>query len=228
MPQSVPKAVIVGAGPGLGRSVAERFGKAGWRIVLIARDAQRLAAEADELGAMGYDAVPVACDVTDLHLLDDLIRREDRDGGIDMLNYNAAVIRLNTPIVQTPIDAIHSDIVIDLTAGIIAARAAIPGMRDRGRGTIIFSGGELCFNPWPSMLTLGVGKAGLRNCAAALAADPDCEKLRIAYVNIHAMITREVGDELAELYHQIHSQDAAQHQWDLNYERPYELPGSGA
>jgi NAD(P)-dependent dehydrogenase (short-subunit alcohol dehydrogenase family) len=224
MTDSIRKAVIVGAGPGLARSVAQRFGKDGWRIVLIARNAERLAAEAEALAAMGCDAVPVVCDVTDLHLLDDVIRREDRNGGIDMLNYNAAVIRLDTPLIQTPIDAIGSDIVIDLTAGIVAARAAIPGMRDRGGGSIIFSGGDLGFNPWPSMLTLGVGKAGLRNCAAALAKDPDCAKLSIAYVNIHAMIDRNVGDELAELYHRIHTQDISHREWDLHYERPYELP----
>ena len=218
------KIVIVGSGPGLAKTLAERFGADGWRVVMMARGGERLAAEASELRAKGVDAVPLVCDVTDLDRLDALIRRESEDGGIDLLVYNAAVIRPNTPIFDTAIDTIVSDLTIDLVAGIVAARAAIPAMRDRGSGTIIFSGGELGFEPMPKLLTLGVGKAGLRNAAAALAMDQACEQLRIAYVNIHAMIAGEVNGEIAELYYQIHTQPKARHEWDVKYEKPYELP----
>ena len=220
----MPKIVIVGSGPGLARTVAERFGAEGWRVVMMARNGERLAAEAGELRAKGMDAVPVVCDVTDLHRLDALIRHESEHGGIDLLIHNAAVIRPNTPILDTAIDTIVSDLAIGLVAGIVAARAAIPAMRDRGSGTIIFSGGELGFEPMAELLTLGVGKAGLRNAAAALARDEACRKLRIAYVNIHAMIVNEVNGEIAELYYQIHTQPGDRHEWDVRYEHPYELP----
>lgn len=220
----MPKIVIVGSGPGLARSVAGRFGSEGWRVVMMARNGERLEAEASELRAKGVDAVPVVCDVCDTHRLDALIRKESEDGGIDLLNYNAAVIRPNTSILDTPIDTIVSDLTIDLVAGIIAARAAIPGMRDRGSGTILFSGGELCFDPWPSMLTLGVGKAGLRNAAGALAKEEACADLRVAYVNIHALIANEVNDEIADLYYEIQTQPADRHNWDMKYEKPYEIP----
>ena len=218
------KLVIVGSGPGLAKTVAERFGAKGWRVVMMARNGERLAAEAGELRAQGVDAVPLVCDVTDLGRLDALIRSESEGGGIDLLIYNAAVIRPNTPIFDTAIDTIVSDLTIDLVAGIVAARAAIPAMRDRGWGTIIFSGGELGFEPLPKLLTLGVGKAGLRNAAAALAQDEACEKLRVAYVNIHAMIVNEVKGEIADLYYQIHTQPKDRHEWDFRYEHPYELP----
>lgn len=218
------KIVIVGSGPGLAKSVVKRFGSEGWRVVMMARNAERLEAEASEFKAQGIDAVPVVCDVLDLHNLDALIRKESEDGGIDLLNHNAAVIRPNVSLVDTPVDTIQSDMTINLVAGIVAARAAIPGMRDRGSGTIIFSGGELCFDPWPKMLTLGVGKAGLRNTAAALAKDSDCSDLRIAYVNIHAMIANEVNDEIADLFYQIQTQPADQHEWDVKYEKPYVIP----
>ena len=221
MPKRV---IIVGSGPGLARTVAERFGGEGWRVVMMARNIERLESEAAALMAKGMDAVPVPCDVLDLERLDALIRREGASGGIDLLNYNAAVIRPDTPILETPIEAIQSDLTIDLTAAIVAARAAIPAMRARGSGTILFSGGNLGFDPWPQYLTLGVGKAGLRNAAGALAKDPACAALRIAYVNIHAHITGEVNDELADLYYKIHTQPAEQHEWDVHYEHAYEMP----
>jgi NADP-dependent 3-hydroxy acid dehydrogenase YdfG len=191
---------------------------------MMARNGDRLAADAAELRARGIDAVPVVCDVRDTDKLDSLIRRESKDGGIDLLNHNAAVIRPNTPILDTSIEEIESDVAINLVAGIVAARAAIPDMRDRGSGTILFSGGHLCFDPWPTMLTFGVGKAGLRNAAGALVKDPACKDLRIAYVNIHALIAEEVNDEIADLYWQIQNRPADQNGWDMHYEKPYENP----
>ena len=220
----MPKIVIVGSGPGLARTVAGRFGAEGWRVVMMARNGERLKAEAAELRGGGVDAVPVVCDVRDTVELDALIRRESDDGGIDLLNHNAAIIRPNTPLLDTALADIASDIAINLTAGLVAARAAIPGMRERGSGTILFSGGQLCFDPWPTMLTLGVGKAGLRNAAGALARDPACKDLRIAYVNIHALIAEEVNDEIAELYWRIQTGPGDRHEWDLHYEKPYEMP----
>ncbi len=224
----MPKIVIVGSGPGLAKTVAGRFGAEGWRVVMMARNGERLEAEAAELQGRGVDAVPVVCDVRDSGKLDALIGAESEDGGIDLLNHNAAIIRPNTPILDTSIADIESDIAINLTAGIVAARAAIPGMRERGSGTILFSGGHLCFDPWPIMLTLGVGKAGLRNAAGALAKDPACKDLRIAYVNIHALIAEEVNDEIAELYWQIQTRPASEHEWDMHYEKPYEIPADMA
>jgi NAD(P)-dependent dehydrogenase (short-subunit alcohol dehydrogenase family) len=224
----MPKIVIVGSGPGLAKTVARRFGSEGWRVVMMARNGERLEAEAAELRGRGVDAVPVVCDARDTGRLDALIRAECEDGGIDLLNHNAAIIRPNTPILDTSIDDIESDIAINLTAGIVAARAAIPGMRERGSGTILFSGGHLCFDPWPIMLTLGVGKAGLRNAAGALARDPACKDIRIAYVNIHALIAEEVNDEIAELYWHIQTRPASEHEWDMHYEKPYEIPADMA
>ena len=43
--------MIVGAGPAIGRSVAQKFGNEGWAVVLAARDPERLAEEAAALSA---------------------------------------------------------------------------------------------------------------------------------------------------------------------------------
>jgi NADP-dependent 3-hydroxy acid dehydrogenase YdfG len=44
----MPKIVIVGSGPGLAKSVAERFGGEGWRVIMMARNGERLESEASE------------------------------------------------------------------------------------------------------------------------------------------------------------------------------------
>jgi NADP-dependent 3-hydroxy acid dehydrogenase YdfG len=215
------KILILGSGPGLASAVARRFGRDGWRVVLAARNEERLQQQVAALRDAGADAAYHVCDVTDFEGLDRLIRQECDDGGVDVLNYNAAVIRPKTPLLETSIDQIRSDLLIDIGGALVAARAAIPPMRQRGGGTIIFSGGDLAHNPWHSMLTLGVGKAGMRNAVAALNQDPAAEGLRISYVNIAAYISSEVGDEIAEIYHDIHHQPQADYHWEVSFSRPY-------
>ena len=56
---------VVGAGPGLGRAIARRFGSAGHPVALIARSRQRLEAIAASLRAEGITASVYPADVTD-------------------------------------------------------------------------------------------------------------------------------------------------------------------
>ena len=215
------KILILGAGPGLAYTVAQRFGREGWRVVLAARNAERLHHETMTLRGDGVDAHFHPCDVTDFEALDALVRQEAEDGGIDVLNYNAAVIRPGVALLDTTIEQIRDDLLVDIGGALVAARAAIPAMHERGSGTIIFSGGDLAHNPWHSMLTLGVGKAGMRNAVAALNQDPAAAGLRIAYVNIAAHIVGDVRDELAEIYLAIHTGPRTEFEWEVSYSRPY-------
>ena len=72
------------------------------------------------------------------------------------------------------------------------------------------------------MLTLGVGKAGMRNAAEALSKDPECANLRIAYVNIDAHIIGNVNREIADYYWQLCHEPLGDRAWDLNYIHEYE------
>ena len=55
-------AVVAGAGPGLGRALAQRFIQGGMRVAMLARDPARLSALA---ASIGPDARPLACDLTE-------------------------------------------------------------------------------------------------------------------------------------------------------------------
>src|SRR4051812_11500554 len=56
---------IVGAGPGVGLAVAERFGREGFNVALLARNLQRLERMARELFAKGIEAKAFAADMLD-------------------------------------------------------------------------------------------------------------------------------------------------------------------
>jgi 3-oxoacyl-[acyl-carrier protein] reductase len=57
-------AIVVGASGGIGRAVALRLAESGARLVLAARDASRLAAVAEELAALGAEAISFPADAT--------------------------------------------------------------------------------------------------------------------------------------------------------------------
>ncbi|MEZ4331158.1 MAG: SDR family NAD(P)-dependent oxidoreductase [Myxococcota bacterium] len=85
-------AVVTGAASGIGRALAERFARAGMKLVLADVEATRLAQAKAELEAGGADVIAVR---TDVSIADDLVRlREttvERFGGVHVLCNNAGV-----------------------------------------------------------------------------------------------------------------------------------------
>ncbi len=57
--------VITGASAGVGRAIVHRFARAGWRIALIARDADALDEVRREVEEMGGEAIALPADVAD-------------------------------------------------------------------------------------------------------------------------------------------------------------------
>ena len=87
-------AVIVGVGPGLGFSLAKRFGKENFKIALVARREDELAKYAADLSALGVEAAGFPADVADERQLQEAFNAvKQRFGFIDLLIYNAAVIQ---------------------------------------------------------------------------------------------------------------------------------------
>jgi NADP-dependent 3-hydroxy acid dehydrogenase YdfG len=207
---------ILGSGPNLGEAIARRFGREGWKVILVARNSERLAREVAALKTENYAISGLACDVTDFVALDRLMR-SDAIGTPDVLVYNAAVIR-PVRLVDQDLDTIGPDLLTNVGGAMVAARAAIPAMVRRGSGKIIFSGGLVGSDPRPSLASLGVGKAGLRNLALGLAKDPDCAVLNIANVTIAAHITADVAMQIAEFYWQLQQTSVENWSPDLRFE----------
>jgi NADP-dependent 3-hydroxy acid dehydrogenase YdfG len=83
---SRPLALVTGAGPGTGGAIVRRLSAGGYDVAMLARNAERLAALANEVAnTMAY-----ACDVTDQARLDATVAAVRRDlGASSVLIHNA-------------------------------------------------------------------------------------------------------------------------------------------
>lgn len=180
--------MIIGAGPGIGQSVARRFGREGWSIVLTGRSRERLAVLAAELAADGIAVHAVPADATDPAALRAAIAEADRlTGGLGAVHFNAAVVRRQDLFSMTDTE-VEQDLAINVAAGLHSIRAAVKWFGDRG-GTILVTGGGLAVTPHESYASLGVGKAALRNVVQALTQPLAERNIRIATATVATLVT---------------------------------------
>src|SRR5258708_23589160 len=79
---------VFGVGPGMGRSIARRFGREGFQVALVARNQTRLDTFTRELAADGIKAAGFAGDLADPDALPGMIKAiTARFGPIDVLEY---------------------------------------------------------------------------------------------------------------------------------------------
>jgi NADP-dependent 3-hydroxy acid dehydrogenase YdfG len=133
---------VFGAGPGMGRSVARRFGREGFRVALVARDQARLTAFASELAADGIEAAGFAADFADRDALPGVLQAiTARFGPIDVLEYAPSGLDwLSRQVPVRDADAESFEFPLDLLLRTPATlvRHVLPGMVERGDGAVLF------------------------------------------------------------------------------------------
>jgi len=132
-------AVITGASSGIGQATARAFAAAGAKVGLAARRAERLEGLRGEIARNGggAEALPLPTDVTDYAQAEEMVRRaEETFGGVDIL-VNCAGVMHPAPIVRADPGDWRQMVEVNLLGTLYACRAALPGMKERGSGTII-------------------------------------------------------------------------------------------
>ncbi len=127
-------AVITGAGSGIGRATARRFGAEGARVVAVDLDEASGKAAADEVGG-AFIACDVSVEAAVSELFSDVYRTYGR---LDIAFNNAGISPSDDDsILTTGLDAWERVQRVNLTSVYLCCRYAIPYMQRQGKGSII-------------------------------------------------------------------------------------------
>ena len=179
-------ALIVGVGAGLSASLARTFAKAGMKIALAARSAEKLAALAKEVGGRAF-----ACEATKRVDVARLFAEvEDAFGDPDVVVYNASY-RTRGPLVDLDPAEVERTLAVSAFGGFLVAQEAAKRMLPRGHGAILFTGASASVKGYAQSAPFAMGKFALRGLAQSMARELSPQGIHVAHVVIDGGIRSE-------------------------------------
>ncbi|KAL9378371.1 hypothetical protein Peur_029706 [Populus x canadensis] len=195
-------AAIVGVGPKLGRSIARKFAHEGYTVAILARDLGRLSRFADEIAREEKAQVfAIRIDCSDSRSVREAFEGVLSLGFVEVLVYNAyqpAVSPQPTNFTDICIDSFVKSLAISSVGAFLCAQQVLPGMVERRRGTILFTGCSASLNGIACLSELCCGKFALRALSQCLAREFQSQGVHVAHVIIDGVIgpptPRKIGN----------------------------------
>ena len=188
-------AVVTGGSSGIGRAMAAALGRAGARIVLVARDPARLDATLAELAGHRVEAGAISADLADRAAVTAAIDEITSAYGDPDVLVNAAAVNRRPPLDRLTEQDWDLTLAANLTAPFLLGQAFGPRMAARGWGRIINVVSQQAFRAYGNSGAYGVSKAGLvaltRSQAEAWSRSGVCCNA-IAPGVVHTPLTEEV------------------------------------
>jgi NAD(P)-dependent dehydrogenase (short-subunit alcohol dehydrogenase family) len=182
-------ALVVGVGSeaGLGAALARRFSKAGLRVVVAGRTAERLEAIAAGLRRAGAAAEGKVADVSQESDVLALLDLAAGAGDLEVVAYNVGNNAM-APALETPADLFETMWRQNALGGFLVGREAARRMLASGRGTILFTGATASLRARPPFLAFAAAKAALRAVAQGLAREFGPQGIHVAHVIVDGVI----------------------------------------
>ena len=177
------RAVITGAGMGIGRATAVKFAGEGARVGLIDLNEKAAAQTAEAVRAAGGEAAVLRADVTSEAEVESAIRRaDDQFGGLDTIVSNAGVLLAGQDARADQLDAAvwRKVIEINLTGMFLTCKHGIRALlRHRGGAVVCTASPTGLFGLAPGLDAYSSSKAGVYGLIRVLASDYAADGIRV-------------------------------------------------
>lgn len=171
-------ALIVGAGGVLGQALVAEFGAAGYAVGSVRRSA-----------GSGPAAHPETCDLAQPDAVEAAVARAVAALGTpDVLVCNAAHLVV-APFQELRHDDFETAWRVGVAGAAAAVRAALPAMRARGRGCIVFNGATASQRGGARFAAFAAAKFALRGLAQSLAREVQPEGVHVAHVVLDGILS---------------------------------------
>ena len=132
--------VVVGFGPGISSAVAERFGREGFSVALVARNRERLNAGVAALKDKGIAAAPFPSDASDPGAIRSAIAKARSLGDITAIHWNAYGGSEAGDLLVADPSALRGVFDVAITGLLSAVQEALPDLK-RSRGAVLVTNG---------------------------------------------------------------------------------------
>lgn len=184
-----PFVVVSGGSDGIGREIALRFARAGKRVLLVARDQERLERAAEAIrgagkpGAAGVRVDVLALDITTPGAAELIESHVAGLGGhVETLVQSAGIGLSGGFDTHTP-GEIERLLALNVTALTRLMRHYLPGMRARGQGGVINIASLGGYVPGPYQAVYYASKAYVISLSEAVAAEAAADGVRVMVVS---------------------------------------------
>ena len=210
--------LIVGAGSGLSASLARAFNSKGMKIVLAARNIDKLDSLKKEI-----DALVFKCDSTENKSVQNLFLQTDSIIGTpEIVIYNPS-LRIVKPFIEYDPDEMLQSVKVNSYGAFLVAHESVKRMLKIGKGNIFFTGSSASVKGFAKSASFAMGKFGLRGLAQSLARELHPQNIHIGHFVIDGGIGKEpVGnyqmihpDEIAKQYLNFYLQDKKAWSWEI-------------
>ena len=222
-------AIVAGAGTGLSASLARLLAKEGFRVILAARNVDKLNALVAETGAEA-----VMTDVSEPASVEHLFDVADKAGSLSLVVFNASS-RARGSITQLDPEDIKKALLIGTYGGFLVGQQAARRLLARGSGSILFTGATASVKGFAQSSGFAMQKFGLRGLAQSMARELAPKNIHVAHFVIDGKIAANgpkqavlsdppdqllSPDAIAETYLSVHRQHRSAWTWEVEL-RPW-------
>jgi 3-oxoacyl-[acyl-carrier protein] reductase len=173
-------ALITGASRGIGHAIAVELAKNGiQRLLLVARDPQRLAEVVSEVEGLGAEAVPLVLDLTQTVDVNVAIAQAWRTHGPIHLLVNCAGVAHQTPFLQAQLPDVKAEISVNLVGMYTITHLIARRMAIKGEGTIVNVSSLMGKLAAPTMATYSATKFAILGFTQALRGELAAHNIRV-------------------------------------------------
>ena len=201
-------ALITGGSSGIGLELAKQLNEAGARVWILARHKDRLQSAFTSLfGVNGKNHGMLAADVSEWKQVQSAMERFQREAGVPDLLINSAGITEPGYVHDIPVETFREIMDINYLGTVHATKAVLPGMLERGNGTIVNISSSGGFVTGPGYGAYSPSKFAVRGFSDALRAEVKPRGLQVSLVYPPNTDTPQRAYEVSRQSPEVHNVD---------------------